>query len=629
MYFSREWLGNKLASLTDDEEKLWIKISFLSSAADLLPDVCTEIRRDLSEIADRTNDNVLRAYVLIQGTYAEMIANRLGDFEAVMREATRLIEGAPPSTLSGMVMQMQAFAYWTAGFRDKALALSYDSRKVMIKVAGESLGWIDYQLAVFHSDLREYDVAQQHFDSAEKQAAAIEAIYQLARIRSGQAAIAIAQNRMDDAMRLNEMALTGYRDCGHFIAMSRALNDLGVIYARQGDHVKAKKYLAEAMEIRRKSNYLPGLTTTQMELARILMLENDPDGAQQLLEDALKISVTMKARQKAITCHSMLSEIHKTKKNYQAALGHFEQSYAIKSELSGEEASNRIKQLQQKHATEQAEQEAEIHRLKNVELKRAYDAIEYQNKSILDSINYARRIQTALLGSRNLLAKHLAQSFVLYKPKDIVSGDFWWCVEQNDEFYFAVADCTGHGVPGAFMSLLNINILNRALSENENAHPALLLNEARTQVIKSLNREGNEQSRDGMDAVLCSINKSGQLRFACANNALVHVRNGQAEIHGPDKFPVGLAPTAEMIPFTGYEIQLQKGDAVYLTTDGFADQFGGSKGKKFRQKRLRELLLQHSALPLAEQESILEREFESWRGNLEQVDDVLVLGFRW
>lgn len=629
MHFSREWLENKLASLNTDEEKLWIKISFLSSAADLLPDVCAEIRRDLSETADRTDDNVLRAYVLIQGTYANMISNQLKDFEAVMNEAGRLVESAEPSVLTGMVMQMRAFAYWTAGFRDKALALSYDSRKVMMKAAGEPIGWVDYQLAVFHSDLQDYATAEQYFSSAEKLASTSEAIYQLARIRSGRAAVAIAQNRMEDAMQLNESALNGYRECGHFIAISRALNDLGVIYARQGDHAKAKKYLSEAMEIRRKSNYLPGLTTTQMELARMLMLENDTDGAQQLLEDALKLSVMMKARQKVITCHSLLSEIHKTKKNYQVALEHLEQSYKVKAELSGEEATNRIKQLQQKHATEQADQQAEIHRLKNVELKQAYDAIEDQNKSILDSINYARRIQTALLGSRTLFSKFLPQNFILYKPKDIVSGDFWWCAEEKDEFWFAVADCTGHGVPGAFMSLLNINLLNRALSENENASPAKLLNEVRRQVIASLNKEGAEEARDGMDAVLCSVNKTGRLRFACANNALLHIRNGELTVHGPDKFPVGLSPTSQPEPFTEFEIQLEKNDSVYLSTDGYADQFGGTKGKKFKQKRLRELILQHAALPVSEQETILENEFESWRGNLEQVDDVLVLGFRW
>jgi serine phosphatase RsbU (regulator of sigma subunit) len=218
---------------------------------------------------------------------------------------------------------------------------------------------------------------------------------------------------------------------------------------------------------------------------------------------------------------------------------------------------------------------------------------------------------------------------VLYLPKDIVSGDFWWCAEEKDEFYFAVADCTGHGVPGAFMSLLNINLLNRALADYEGAAPSVILGEVRRHVIASLNKEGNDQSRDGMDVVLCSLNKNGLLRFACANNTLLHVRNGELSVFGPDKFPVGLGATADLEPFTSFEIQLQAGDMVYMSTDGFSDQFGGPKGKKYKQKQLRQFLLEHSSDGISQMDSLLENEFNLWKGTLEQVDDVLIMGFRF
>ncbi len=630
MHFSREWLNKELATIPTEEKRTELKMMFLNNAADLLVEECEELSKELSEKAERENDLGLKAYLIVHKAFSGVSKGIAPEkFISDMRLAEQMVAGLNNNTGAAVVLQMCAFNYWASGDRDRAFELSYASRKVHPLYKNEGYGWSDFQLAVFHSDLKDYQNATKYFQSAELLAQDNKYTYQLARIYSGQAAVAIAENRMDDAMQLNEKALNAYRESGHHTAVSRALNDLGVIYFRKGEVARAKESLNEALEIRNKMHYWPGLTTTQIELARIHLSEKSYDVAEKLLCESLELSMQMNARQKAILCHTLLSELHKIKGNFQLALEHLENSYRLKTEIAGEEASNRIKQLQNMHATEQADQEAEIHRLKHVELKQAYDAIEDQNKSILDSINYAQRIQSALLGSRSMLSNNIPQSFVLYKPKDIVSGDFWWCVEQNDEFWFAVADCTGHGVPGAFMSLLNINLLNRALAEHKNASPAFLLDEVRTQVIASLNREGQEEARDGMDVVLCALNKNGRLRFACANNTLVHVRNGVLTPHGPDKFPVGLSPTEVPLPFTEFELMLSKGDCVYLSTDGFADQFGGTKGKKFKQKRLRELFVQNTLLPLAEQESILEKEFESWRGNLEQVDDVLVMGFRF
>ncbi|HTF03545.1 MAG TPA: SpoIIE family protein phosphatase, partial [Bacteroidia bacterium] len=345
---------------------------------------------------------------------------------------------------------------------------------------------------------------------------------------------------------------------------------------------------------------------------------------------ALQMSNETHARQKTVTCYMLLAEVYKSTGEFQAAFEQLETGYRVKVELSGEEASNRIKHLQQKNATERADKEAEIHRLKNVELKQAYDEIEEKNKSILDSINYAKRIQTALLGSAQTIKRNLPEHFVHYRPKDIVSGDFYWCAEKNNQFFFAVADCTGHGVPGAFMSLLNINLLNRAVSENNLSDPGAILDFVRTHVIASLNAEGQEPSRDGMDAVVFVLDRNaGTLRFACANNVLLHVRNKNMTVHGPDKFPVGLSHTEQLQPFTSHEVALQTGDSIFISTDGYPDQFGGERGKKFKQTRLRELLAANAGLALNEQSKILGEKFLSWKGDLEQVDDILIFGFRW
>jgi serine phosphatase RsbU (regulator of sigma subunit) len=630
MHFSEEWLTKHLAALPTDGDRLLLIMSFVNSSSDFLREYTDKLCEELAAKAEETNDDGLRAFLEVRNGYARLTQGNVVDFTESIRHAERLAMSTSLSTPANVAIQMCAFMYWNSGHRDKAFELAYYARRQMQEMQGEALGWNDYQLAVFHSDLKDFETSKRYFRSAEAVASKQPHLaYQLARIHSGLGVVAIEENDLTEALRYNELALKGYRECGHLTALSRVLNDLGVIYYRNGDVPRAKAHLEEAMDIRKKSNYIPGLITSQIELARIYLAENALPGAEALLKEALELSNFSGARQKVMTCHMMLATLYKTRGEYEHALTHLEEGYKAKDELSGEEATNKVKRLQQKFATEQADHEAEIHRLKNVELKQAYDAIEDQNKSILDSITYARRIQSALLGSRSLFHSHFRDSFVLYRPKDIVSGDFWWCAEQDNKFWFAVADCTGHGVPGAFMSLLNINLLNRALNENSCITPAEVLNETRLQVIRSLNHDDQETSRDGMDVVLCAYDPARrELQFACANNALVHVRAGVMNMHGPDKFHVGLSHGTELPGFTHRMLYLEPGDAVYLSTDGFADQFGGEKGKKLKQKRLRALFRENAGLSAERQEQLFSETFDTWKGELEQVDDVLVMGIR-
>ena len=225
--------------------------------------------------------------------------------------------------------------------------------------------------------------------------------------------------------------------------------------------------------------------------------------------------------------------------------------------------------------------------------------------------------------------------FILYKPKDIVSGDFYHAIahkptgSKNELFFMCTADCTGHGVPGALMSMVGISHLNESIIEKNLIHPNDILDNMRKGIIASLNPEGSEEeSKDGMDCVLCAYDfENMTLEFAAANNPLWLIRNGEMQEYKPDKMPVGMYHSA-VKPFSLQTISLQKGDIVYTFTDGFADQFGGEKGKKYKYKQLQEKLLQIKDLPLSDQKDILEKEFEKWRGNLEQVDDVLIIGLK-
>jgi serine phosphatase RsbU (regulator of sigma subunit) len=254
------------------------------------------------------------------------------------------------------------------------------------------------------------------------------------------------------------------------------------------------------------------------------------------------------------------------------------------------------------------------------------ELISEKNKEILDSINYAKRIQYTLLAHEAMLKQHLPEHFVLFKPKDIVSGDFYWATASGNKFYLAVCDSTGHGVPGAFMSLLNCSFLNEAITEKSIYKPNEVLDHVRKRLIESISQDGG---KDGMDGILLCFeekNKTIKITYAAANNNPVLVRNGSLQELPADKMPVGLGEKHD--PFSLNSIELQKGDVLYLYTDGYADQFGGPKGKKFKYKTLNDLLLNINLKSADEQKQILNSQFESWKGTLEQVDDVCIVGIK-
>ncbi len=256
--------------------------------------------------------------------------------------------------------------------------------------------------------------------------------------------------------------------------------------------------------------------------------------------------------------------------------------------------------------------------------------VEEKQKDIIDSINYAQRIQRALLASDNVLRTHLPEHFVFFRPKDIVSGDFYWAsLLSNNQFALVTADSTGHGVPGAIMSMLNISCLEKAVDFEHQTSPAHILNFTRSRIINTLSKDGStDGGKDGMDCSLISFDFANKrLTFAGANNPVWIVRNKEMIELLADKMPVG-KHDKDNVPFTEQEFQLQKGDCVYALTDGMPDQFGGPKGKKFKYKPLKELLVSISHESMDDQKKIILETFENWRGDLEQVDDVTIVGVR-
>ena len=262
------------------------------------------------------------------------------------------------------------------------------------------------------------------------------------------------------------------------------------------------------------------------------------------------------------------------------------------------------------------------------EIKKQKEEIEHQQGEIVDSITYAQRIQKAILPPESIVKSLLPDSFVIYRPKDIVAGDFYWVEKPDNEIYFAAADCTGHGVPGAMVSVVCSNALNTAVLQESLRDPGEILDRVRELVIAQF-KKGNEKVKDGMDIALCRWNpKKNELVYAGAHNPLwlFSTSSGELKEIKADKQPVGQFDKAAA--FQSHSLKVESGDTIYLFSDGFADQFGGPKGKKFKSSNLRDLMASLQSKSMPEQQQAIETAFERWKGDLEQLDDVCIIGVR-
>ncbi|HTB07312.1 MAG TPA: tetratricopeptide repeat protein [Bacteroidia bacterium] len=458
--------------------------------------------------------------------------------------------------------------------------------------------------------------------------------------------------------------------------IARNLSSVGSAYKSMGYYSKALEYDMKALNLGRKIGDKSGMANILTTLGSIHTELKNYSQARIYLDSALMLSKQIGEKEDIGASYNDLAVLDSITGNYKQSLEEYKSSIVYRDSMNNEVNTKKTVQEQmnfdfeQKQAAEKAEQDKKDavteanKRRQNIiiisisvglflvlffaivllnrfritqQQKRIIEEqkhlVEEKNKDITDSIHYASRIQRALLTTDNYIGKRLTEYFILFKPRDIVSGDFYWANEVKENgstrFLICAGDCTGHGVPGAFMSLLNISMLNEATIEKGVHAPAAILDNVREHIIRALNPEGDDAgSKDGMDCVLCSFDlQSNKLDFACANNPLWIMRGAECIEFKGDKMPVGIQSETH-IPFTLQSVPLQKGDVVYLFTDGYADQFGGPKGKKFKYKQLQEKLSVISCQSMSEQKNILEKTFEEWKGGLEQVDDVLIIGIR-
>jgi serine phosphatase RsbU (regulator of sigma subunit) len=264
------------------------------------------------------------------------------------------------------------------------------------------------------------------------------------------------------------------------------------------------------------------------------------------------------------------------------------------------------------------------------ELTHAYQEIEENNKSMTDSINYAKLIQEAMLPEKAVLTNYFPNSLIIFRPKDIVSGDFYWFVERDNKLLIAVADCTGHGVPGSLMSMIGYSLLNEIVNVKKIRKPAEILSKLNKGIRRTLKQDktGNQRC-DGMDIALCSIDREQRIiEFAGANRHLVYFRDKTMEMVKGNKFGIGGLHDESIITFTNNYVNYDEGDIIYMCTDGYADQFGGTKGKRMMTRNMNKILEKSLTFGVAEQEQLLNHWLDKWQGNYEQTDDILLIGIQ-
>jgi serine phosphatase RsbU (regulator of sigma subunit) len=435
-------------------------------------------------------------------------------------------------------------------------------------------------------------------------------------------------------------------------SLAWAFHNLGKLFLMQGDFARSETNFIESLRLSLSIDYHVLTTETYIQISKLYEQVGYLDSANEFGTKALELASVTGAKEEQKNAHLLLSAIKEKLGDLAGSYAHFKAYHELFADIHNDLNAQRLKDLEFQYELENVKKEAEIERLRTVELKAAYDQIDAQkslleqrNKEIVESIRYAQRIQTAVLKEEDYKQVNLPEHFIYYKPKDIVSGDFYWAKEKDGSLYLAAADCTGHGVPGGFLTMLGISFLNEIISKESLLTPAEVLNELRNKFISEL--QLHDASNDGMDITLIRLdidesNQRRQLMWAGAYNPLWIVKkkhenanNSGSDTYGnklellevkPDKQPIGKSDFQK--DFTNHRLTLESGDLLYLFSDGYQDQFGGEQGKKLKRAGFKELVLQLANRPLEQQMVELDSFFESWKGNFEQVDDVCVIGIR-
>jgi tetratricopeptide (TPR) repeat protein len=480
----------------------------------------------------------------------------------------------------------------------------------------------------------------------------------------------------DKALEYYTLSLKIREEIKDSVGLPDSYTNLGIVCKEQGRYDQALKYYEISLPIYQKTNYIKGVIACYNNMSDIYYLKKDFTRAQASLNKSIELAHKISSKDDIKVAYQQLTNLDSAQGDYKFAFRDYKNYILYRDSLINEESTKQTLEeqykydLEKKDATAKADQEKKdavadserrrqrlvlwliaivavaasivalivyrsLHQNKKAKkiIETQKHEVELHQKEILDSITYAKRLQQAILPSEEEIKKYLPNSFLYYLPKDIVAGDFYWMhvsetFETTNEIYIAAADSTGHGVPGAMVSIVCSNALNRSVKEFGLINTGEILDKTRDLVLETF-AKSEAEVKDGMDISLCRINlKTNSVQWSGANNPLWYIENSRTEVKEikANKQPVGKSDNPKY--FTSHSLQLQKGDQLYLMTDGYADQFGGEKGKKFKYKQLENTLLLNSNKDIHKQKNILEAIFNNWKGSLEQVDDVSIIGIK-
>jgi len=478
-------------------------------------------------------------------------------------------------------------------------------------------------------------------------------------------------NIFSRALDYYQQALEIREELNDRAGLTKTLNNLGTAYLHAGKLNNALEYFERARTLSEEMNDINELATSLLWLGEISHYKGQYERALYYLNQSLEHALEIDIKRTIQSVYERMSEVYTDMGNYKQALEYHKLYTAVKDTISRKETLDMITEMQVKYETEAlmkdnqlltAQSELNDAKLRqqriviyffifvllsisalvvllvrqnnqkkraNLELAQKNILITEQKKEITDSIQYASRIQSALLPPGDYIDKLIPERFIIYMPRDIVSGDYYWITEKNGKVICVAADCTGHGVPGAFMSMLGIAFLNEIVSKQDDLHTDEILNELRAHVIKSLHQTGKEgESQDGMDIALYTLDlENKKLEYSGANNSLWIFRDSELIELKADKMPIGIHTRAN-IPFTRHHVDIRSKDMIYSFSDGYPDQFGGPYQKKFMVKNFKNVLASIHTKNVEEQKAILEKTLHEWMAKTDQVDDILVIGIR-
>ncbi len=559
----------------------------------------------------------------------------IGDVQSgfnLFKEALVIFETTNDRYGLGITYGRLGSAYWSFGDHQKA----FDYTLKSIEICEEqgiylAKGWSCYLLAGYYFDLKEYQSAQKYFADGLDIFTKYDEVTGVARCINGLADVFLKTGDHDNALEYNFKAYELIKDDERNVtSLSRVYNDFGRIYRNLGQQQEALNYYQKSLEIRTEMNYVQGLITTYSEISELYMDMGQIDIAISSLKRAEELAVPAKAKAKLIAIHRLFVAVYKQANDPWTALKHYDIFETMREEVMGDENTMKINNFKILHESERSKQETEIYRLRNIELKAAYDEIEQKNRDITASITYAKRIQTAVLPPREDFNQIIPEGFIFFRPKDIVSGDFYWFYEEGEQVIVALADCTGHGVPGAFMTMMGNDMLNDIIVERNVFSPAQILALLDRRLRETLKQNSADSAmHDTIDISIVAIDKNQRsIAYAGARQSMHFFHKSELlKIRG-SKFHVGGDQHNQEKDFEEHQFKYELNDVIYLNSDGYPDQFHGTTKEKFKSRRLTSLYREIHAEAIKEQESTLADALDSWKQEGKQTDDILVIGVR-